>query len=65
MIMVANSCAGHADRYNILVWVAWAVATTSDSSLGMDTDGLISWKYILMKGVFGGFGTGGDECTIL
>ena len=21
MIMVANSCAGHADRYNILVWV--------------------------------------------
>ena len=47
MIMVANSCAGHADRYNILVWVldAWAVATTSDSSLDMDVDGLISWEY--------------------
>ena len=36
--------------------------TTSD--LMLDMDGVISWKYILVKGLIGGFGTGGDGCAI-
>ena len=43
-------------------WMYEGFLTTSDLTLAMD--GLISWKYILVNGIIGGFGTGDMDALL-